>query len=460
MFEEIRATQARLNISPVFVIGIFRSGTSLLYALLNQHPQIALMYECDVLNFPEFFSKVRFKGNWLERQEFYNQALSRHHLIFANCLNGLENIRTPEELYRAYSSGKRAAFFGEKSPPYSPRLRQLARRYPNASFILLERNPVEIYRSMIYAGRRVPFFHQIGINRLIFYKEQMIRQAAELEFSGTKIHHANYNDLVDKTEETCRSVCRFLNIEFDRVMLDLAKADLSAIHNDNHRNHVHEQLQRGVIERRKFSEDGLNSKVIEKLRRFHARWRRLGGGRLHEPISEIEPSFGERIYHGAMGRVLFMADGIKRVLFEFLPLTWLMTYRRTKKWFMHRHASNSGAIAKEFSGHYITILASCLILIVVAAIDIVTTPQLSLMPFYLIPSAMLALIVNRRWGTLAAVASALIWSCARMIEQPDADFHYAHYGLVLWNCAMRFVVLQFVVLLLNRIRLEAASTAD
>jgi hypothetical protein len=30
---------------PLFVLGMWRSGTSLLYALLNQHPQIALMYE-------------------------------------------------------------------------------------------------------------------------------------------------------------------------------------------------------------------------------------------------------------------------------------------------------------------------------------------------------------------------------------------------------------------------------
>jgi len=34
-----------MNKNPVFVVGVFRSGTSLLYSLLNQHPEIGLMYE-------------------------------------------------------------------------------------------------------------------------------------------------------------------------------------------------------------------------------------------------------------------------------------------------------------------------------------------------------------------------------------------------------------------------------
>ena len=31
---------APMSAGPVFVVGMWRSGTSLLYALLNQHPQI------------------------------------------------------------------------------------------------------------------------------------------------------------------------------------------------------------------------------------------------------------------------------------------------------------------------------------------------------------------------------------------------------------------------------------
>src|SRR5690349_18470721 len=195
--------------NPVFVVGVLRSGTSLLYSLLNQHPQMAFMYECDAWNFPEFFSGARFRNNWLERQEFYNQALSRHRLVFGGNLNGLEKVRTPEDLYRIYGEGKHAALVGEKSPPYCLRLRQLARLYPEAFFVLVWRDPLETFRSISDAGRKVPFFRRIGISRFIFFQDQMVRQAAALESASRKIHHVRYDDMVDRPEQTCRGVCQF-----------------------------------------------------------------------------------------------------------------------------------------------------------------------------------------------------------------------------------------------------------
>ena len=90
--------------NPVFVVGIVRSGTSLLYSLLNQHPEIALMFECSVWDFPEALAFVRFRHDWLARQEFFNRALSRHRLVYGGSLRGLENVRTPEELLSLYDA--------------------------------------------------------------------------------------------------------------------------------------------------------------------------------------------------------------------------------------------------------------------------------------------------------------------------------------------------------------------
>ncbi len=237
--------------NPVFVVGVFRSGTSLMYALLNQHPRIALMYECDVWGFPGLGGRQRFSGDWLERQEFYNQALSRHRLIFGGKLNGLENIRTPDDLYRCHSSSKDAQLWGEKSPVYAARLVQLARRYPQASFILIWRDPVEVYRSIRRAGQKSPFFRRPGmLHRLIYDHEKMVCEAGQLQRAGARIHHISYDDLVDRTEATCRATCDFLDVAFEQQMLNLQCADFSAVYQTAN----HEFLRRGVIERQNYSD--------------------------------------------------------------------------------------------------------------------------------------------------------------------------------------------------------------
>src|SRR5215471_2691173 len=124
-----------INGDTVFVVGVFRSGTSLLCSILNQNPGVALMYECDVWNFPSPLLNHRFRQNWAERIEFYNQALSRHNLISENDSTGLQKIRVPVDLYRAFAGMKGAAVSGEKSPFYCDRLVQLHGEYPGAAFV-------------------------------------------------------------------------------------------------------------------------------------------------------------------------------------------------------------------------------------------------------------------------------------------------------------------------------------
>jgi hypothetical protein len=65
---------------PLFVVGIWRSGTSLLYTLLNQHPQIALMYEGELPLMQYLFPRGRARPDWLSRWDFLNNAPQRHKL--------------------------------------------------------------------------------------------------------------------------------------------------------------------------------------------------------------------------------------------------------------------------------------------------------------------------------------------------------------------------------------------
>jgi hypothetical protein len=450
-----RVTKATTTL---FVVGVFRSGTSLLYALLNQHPEISLMYECDVWNFPRSFSALRFRSDWRERLEFYTNVLSRHHLGAKDDVRGLENINTPEDLYRAFGENRDARFIGEKSPFYCDRLRQLAENHPEACFILIWRDPVEIYSSIVDAARNSSYFRRPGmLMRLIHYQEEMIYGAAELVRLGHRVHHVRYPDLIDCTEKTCRGICDFLGIEFDERMTNLAGADLSAIFRAPH----FEYLRLGKIGRRQ-AEHQLDSRIVEKLRRFHNRWNRLRHELLdlqNEEAVGPEPETFERLYHGLIGRLLCGMDGAVRVVFEFLPLPWLRTYRQAKAWFSE---ASPGAAERrlplwdEFVIHKATVLASLLVLTLVGVADYYTPPAFSLMPFYVIPAAILTMVINRRWGTLAAALSALVWAFLQNVDNPLVNLK-TQPGIWLWDVFMRFLVVEIVVLLLERIRIEIRS---
>jgi hypothetical protein len=439
--------------NPVFVVGVLRSGTSLLYSLLNQHPQMAFMYECDAWSFPELLSSARFRGNWLERQEFYNQALSRHRLIYGHSLRGLENVRSPEDLYAVYGKGKSATLWGEKSPFYCYRLESLAEKNPDSPFVLIWRDPVEVYRSILNAGRTTRFFRRPGmLSRLIRYQEEMIAQAAALEEAGVRVHHVTYADLIDNTSEVCRGICDFLGVPFDEHMLDLGSADLSAVYHAAQHNH----LRRGVIQRQKISNDLVEPKIAGKLERFRNRWNRLNpvGFPTKASATTSEPSFFERLRHRVAGRLLCAWDDTKRVLFEFLPFEWLRTYREATRWFL---AARDGLTEpkkswrEQVAAHWVTIVVSYLMIAVVAEIDALN-PHFSLLPFYLIPCAVLSLMLNWRWGTVAALITAAIGPA--LLGKVETSF--AQFEIFVWNSSMRFLLFEFVVLVLDRVRREFA----
>ena len=240
-------------------------------------------------------------------------------------------------------------------------------------------------------------------------------------------------------------------------MLDLTNADLSAVF----RAPQFEFLRRGVIERRHFPNGGADTRAAEKLERFHQRWKRLCHEKLGFPQpspSVPEPGLLERLYHQWAGSILCGMDTVIRVSFEFLPLPWLRTYRQAKAWFKAGRAAAQAekpSFINEFRANLATVLLSILVLIIVAIADHLTGVAVSLMPFYIIPAAIMSLVINRRWGTMAAATSALTRAFIQNTENPFVNF--AHPAVCLWDAFMRFLVIEIVVLLLERIRLEIGS---
>jgi hypothetical protein len=435
----------------VLVIGLFRSGTSLLSSILNQNTAVALMYECDVWNFPASLLKYRFKGNWAERIEFFNQALSRHRMVSEDDLSALKGIRTPQDLYRAYGALKGAKVSGEKSPFYCERLLQLYKEYPQAAFIFVWRNPVEVYRSVLKAGETSRFFGKPGmLSRMIYQQEQGIRQIKLLEEQGGRVFYVDYADLVDNTEKICRELCVFLDVPYDPQMLHLNKADLSAIYKSPH----HAFLRRGVIERQKYDRELVSSSIVEKLERYRCRWEKMQSKWLKpSSTSSNQPGALEFVYHNIAGRLLTGYDSLVRAGFEFLPLTWLKVYRLLKNWIVNPPSGSPDekiSLWKDLHDHWITILTASGMLALIAWIHLHSNPHLVFVLFYGIPAALLALVVNARWATLFVIIASVL----SPLVQYDGDPDYRSSLVFIWNFFTRFFLLEIMVLVLSRIRLE------
>jgi Sulfotransferase family len=441
-----------LNQNPVFVVGVFRSGTSLLCSLLNQNPKIALMYECDVWNFPPSLLGYRFKRNWAERLEFFNHALSRHRLCSKNDRARLDKIHVPTDLYRAFGEIKGASACGEKSPFYGPRLEEIYSRYPNAAFIIVWRNPVEVYRSVVKAGQTSRFFGKPGmLSRMIYHQEQAIRQAARIEKKGARILRVDYADIVDNTEKVCRDISAFLDVPFVARMLELNKADLSAVYKAPH----HAYLRRGIIERQKYTQELVSPAIAQKLERYRRRWEQQQAQWLNPPDTAnlSKPGMIELAYHNVLGRALTCYDSAIRAVFEFLPQSWLRVYRLLKTWLINPPSDMADAktsLLKDWQDHWMTILTATAILGVVTFIHIHSNPHLMFLLFYWIPCVLVALVVNTRWATLFVVAATII---APMI-QFDGDSDYRSTGVIVWNIFSRFILLEMMTLTLGRIRRE------
>ena len=138
-----------MSAGPVFVVGMWRSGTSLLYALLNQHPQIGLMYESDLPLLHSLFLLPHKSSWWLNKVDSWNGALTRHKIDSAAIP---ENISDLPGAFRAvaqqYAKKKSATVWGCKSPSYYDCMRiELTDSFPRAKFIVIWRDPADVCRA-------------------------------------------------------------------------------------------------------------------------------------------------------------------------------------------------------------------------------------------------------------------------------------------------------------------------
>ena len=252
---------------PLIVVGMWRSGTSLLYSLLNQHPQIALMYEADLFLLQPLFSRKGSNPDWLARWEFWNSAFSRHNIRPERIPAAVPDLCTGSMVVWKEYAGP--ALMGEKSPNYYDCLPSLSQRFPGARFIVIWRDLSDICRSMVRARTGSSFFSKPGIlHRAVIgnYKLKLGRDA--LLRQNVPVHEIQYEEMIQDPALVMTGVCKFLGLPFDSRMTSLQGFDPSPIYEGSH----HNQVKGGKILRSKECPEVLSSRLRRKIRRYVCYW--------------------------------------------------------------------------------------------------------------------------------------------------------------------------------------------
>lgn len=316
----------------MFVVGIWRSGTSLLYALLNQHPNIALFYEGDLPEFWPMFLLTRRKAAWLERWNLYNEAVTRHHIDTTKIPEELSDISVATEVvYKQYADLKGAGVWGCKSPSYYCSLPRLVRQFPDARFIVIWRDVHDTCGAILRAGEASSWFRKPGvIHRAILGYRRLRLDTQRLLARGVPVHQLHYEDLVQNPAEVMKGTCEFLGLDFDPKMLSLAGADRSAIYEADH----HSKVKSGSISAIKRTVI-LPGRLDRKIRRYLALWRQQSGGTwpvypLWSDVGIDKPSLFERVIDEALFCVFRCIDRLVVFAFCFAPVMFLRGYRGAK----------------------------------------------------------------------------------------------------------------------------------
>ncbi len=327
--------QTQERASPIFVTGIWRCGATLLYLLLNQHPDIALLYESDLPVLWPMFRLPWERKKWVDKWEYWNASISRHSLD-PGCLS--PSVQSLAEAFetagRQYARQRGKKRWGCKSPSYMDRLEQLAAAFPQAQFVVIWRDPEESCRSAIDAASGVlgKWFARFGMNhRVILSSKTLKKQADALRSKGFPVCQIHYRDLVSDTKKTMLTICEFLNVPFVPAVTVLTCADRSAVFKGAH----HTLARESAIVSTTNRHAALSPELAGKIDRYKSLWKAKYGDTwlltkyFPESVS-VKPALWERTMDQLLYAGLQTRDIAPRIFFSMLPLSVWQIYRRLR----------------------------------------------------------------------------------------------------------------------------------
>jgi len=212
-----------INMQRIFVVGMARSGTTLVQSILNAHSRVLSYPETHFLSKSIWLPKTM---RWLPIRKSgidnANDTLKRLG-IKAKISNRIW-ISKKAWIKKVFSFLDRDAYsrgfeiWVEKTPLHLLYIDILSRSFPEARFVHVIRNPIHTINSLVKASRKHPvYFAQDSINKAIErYKRDL---AISYKYINNRNHYwVNYESLILAPKKEIKKLCQFLRLEFEPAM--------------------------------------------------------------------------------------------------------------------------------------------------------------------------------------------------------------------------------------------------
>ena len=210
------------NNNIIFIISQPRSGSTFLQRILDNHSQIATSAEPWFL-LPIFKNnfKLKIDANCDYDDEIANYAINQFKKLSPNYDNYKNKhlLNLYKDLCFDLTRNGSKRYFLDKTPRYYQIIDKLLNEFPDAKYIMLIRNPVNVLHSMLKTWIK----RDIGL--LKKFKSDLIYAPAILEkyINNSKIHKVKYEDLCLNTEIELKKILNYLNLKYEPNLLDISK---------------------------------------------------------------------------------------------------------------------------------------------------------------------------------------------------------------------------------------------
>jgi LPS sulfotransferase NodH len=214
---------------PIFVVGVPRSGTTLLASLLARHPRLGCGPETNFFalarrsDWRSLLDSRRWPAaalDWLSRPTLENESLLERYGLDAGAVGSRLRARRPaveavlDGLLEAYLVGAGKHRWIEKSPVHLLHLETLRRHYPDAVVINIIRDPRDVALSLT----DVPWGPSEFAGGLLYWR-RFEEAGADFLATDRGAVTVRYEELVAEPERVLHAVCERIGEAFDPVML-------------------------------------------------------------------------------------------------------------------------------------------------------------------------------------------------------------------------------------------------